>query len=64
MEQEKEDCHKQVRVDSFCGRNYIEYKSNGTRNKKLSIEEYFNKIMPYLKDIISNLKKSDTWKIQ
>ena len=23
-----------------------------------------NKIRPYLKDVINNLKKSDTWKIQ
>ena len=30
----------------------------------LSIEEYLNKIRPYLKDIINNIKKSDTWKIQ
>ena len=44
--------------------NYIEYKSNGDKNKTLSVEEYFNKISPYLKDIINNLKKSDTWKIQ
>ena len=30
----------------------------------LSVEEYFDKIRPYLKDIINDLKKSDTWKIQ
>ena len=30
----------------------------------MSVEEYFNTISPYLKDIINNLKKSDTWKIQ
>ena len=29
----------------------------------LSVEEYLNKIRPYLKDIINNLKKSDTRKI-
>ena len=33
-------------------------------NKTLSVEEYLNKIRPYLKDIINNLKKSDTWKIE
>ena len=45
--------------------NYIEYESNGERNKTLSVEEYLNKIRPYLKDIINNLKKSDIWwKIQ
>ena len=39
-------------------------KSNSNVNKTLSAEEYLNKIRPYLKDIINNLKKSDTWKIQ
>ena len=29
------------------------------RNKPLSLEEYFNQIRLYLKDIIKNLKKSD-----
>ena len=29
----------------------------------LSVEKYPNKIRPYSKDIINNLKKSDTWKI-
>ena len=28
------------------------------------VEEYLKKIRPYFKDIIYNLKKSDTWKIQ
>ena len=44
--------------------NYIEYESNNDRNKTLSVEEYLNKIRPYLKDITNDLKKSDTWKIQ
>ena len=43
-------------------KNYIEYDSNGHCNKTLSIEEDLNKIRPYLKDIINNLKKSDIWK--
>ena len=34
------------------------------KNKILTVEEYLNKIRPYLKGIINNLKKSDTWKIQ
>ena len=28
------------------------------------VEEYLNRIRPHLKDIIKNLKKFDTWKIQ
>ena len=44
--------------------NYIEYESIDDRNKTLSVEECLNEIIPYLKDIINNLKKSDTWEIQ
>ena len=36
----------------------IEIKQHQSKN------EYFNKIRLYLKDIINNLEKSDTWKIQ
>ena len=32
-------------------------------NKILSVEQYLNKVRPYLKCIVNNLKKSDTWKI-
>ena len=42
----------------------MDYESNGDRNKTLSVEEHLNKIIPYLKDIINNLKKSGTCKIQ
>ena len=48
----------------FQSNNYIEYENKGCRNKTLSVEKHLNKIKPYLKDIINNLKKSDTLKIQ
>ena len=35
----------------------------GDRSKILSINEYLDETKPYLKDIINNLKKFDTWKI-
>ena len=60
FEHEEEDYYKPVRVGNFWSNNYMEYKSNDDRNKTLSVEEYINKIKPYLKDI----KKSDTWKIK
>ena len=44
--------------------NYTEYESNDDRNMTISVEEYLDKIRPYLKNIINNLKKMDTWKIQ
>ena len=62
--QEEKNYHEPVRVNSFWSNNYIEHESNGDRNETLSIEEYLTKIRTYLKDIINNLKNSDTWKIQ
>ena len=38
--------------------------SRDDKNKTLSVEEYLNKIRPYLKDITNCLKKYHTWKIQ
>ena len=63
FEHEEENYYKPVRVNNFRSNNYIEYESIVDRNKTLSIEEYLNKIRPYLKNIINNLKKSDTWKV-
>ena len=59
-EHEEEDCYKPVRVINFCSNNYIEHQSNSDRNKVLLIEENLNKIRPYLKYFINDLKKSDT----
>ena len=55
-----------VRVNNFWSRSYIEYERNEDRNKNKTIlkETYLNKIRTYLKDIMTSLKKSDTWKIQ
>ena len=39
-------------------------KGNGDRNKTLSVKKNLDKIRPYLKYIINNVKNSDTWKIQ
>ena len=35
-------------LNIFWSNNYIEYKNNGNWNKTLSVEEYLNKIRPYL----------------
>ena len=59
-EKEEENYYKPVRVSNFWSSNYIEYKSNSDKNEALSVEECLNKISLYLKDIINNLKKSDT----
>ena len=49
-----------VRARNFRNNSYIEYKINGDKNEKLSIND---KIKLYLKNII-DLQKSDTLKIQ
>ena len=61
---EEEDYYKPLRTVNFYGNNYIEYESNGDRNKTLSFKEYLGELKLYLKDTINNLKKFDTWKIQ
>ena len=40
------------------------FNMKGDRSRTISVEEYLNKVRQYLKDIINNLKKSDTWRIQ
>ena len=37
--EQEEDYYKPVRIVNFHSNNYIEYKSNGDRNKNLSIKE-------------------------
>ena len=59
-----DDYYKPIRVGNFLNNNYIEYESNGDRNKNLLVKEYLVRIKPYLRDLIINLQKSDTWKIQ
>ena len=56
-----------MRVSNFWSNNYIECKSNGGRNKAPSLEGYLNKVGVLLKEIINDLKKSDTenlWTLQ
>ena len=63
-EKEEENYQKPVTVNNFQSNNHIEYKSNGDRNKILSVDEYLNKLRPYLKDIKNDLKKFGPQKIQ
>ena len=59
-EYEREDYYKPLRVGNFWSNVYIKYTNKGNR-KMQSVEEYVHKIRPYLRDIMNNLKKSDTW---
>ena len=63
FEQEEEDYYKPKRVSSFWNNNYIEHESNG-KNNNLSLDEYLNKIKPYLNDILIDLQDYGAWQIQ
>ena len=60
FEQEEKDYYEPRRVGNFWNINYIEYESSGDRHKNVSVKEYLDKIKPYLREIITNLQKSDT----
>ena len=62
FEHEEENHYEPVRVSNVWS-NKMKVTAID-RNKTLTVEEYLNKISPYLKDIITNLKNSDTWEIQ
>ena len=61
--EEEENYYKPVRVSNFWSNSYIECENKGDIDKTLSVEKYLYQTRPYLKDIINNLKKSNTWKI-
>ena len=52
-----------MRIGNAFSSNKIEYKSNGDKDKTLSINDYFDEIKPYLNDIINDLKTQGEWKI-
>ena len=47
--------YKPKRVSNVCNNNYVEYESYRDRNINLSLDEYLDKIRPYLRDIIIDL---------
>ena len=40
------------------------YESRGDKDAKLTLYKYFDKIKPYLKDMIDDYKSKGEWKIQ
>ena len=63
-EQDNLDYYMSKEVKSAFDGSYVLYESNGDKDAKLSIDEYFNIIRPYLKDMIDDHKSKDEWKIQ
>ena len=53
-----------MEVESVSDGSYMLYESKGGKGARLSIDEYFDIIRPYLKDMIDDYKTKDEWKIQ
>ena len=62
--EEEDDYYKPIRSGSFWNDNNLEYGSNCDKNKNLSIRKYLDEIKPYLKDIIHDIQKFCTCKVQ
>ena len=60
----KEDYYEPKEIKSGFDGSYILYESRGDKDAKLWINEYFDKIKPYLRDMIDNYKARGEWKIQ
>ena len=60
----EEDYYEPKEVKSAFDGNYILYESRGDKDAKLALYEYFDKIKPYLKDMINDYKSKGEWKIQ
>ena len=60
----KENYFEPKEIKSAFDGSYMLYESRGDRDAMLAIWEYFNKIKPYLRDIINNYKVRGEWKIQ
>ena len=61
---EEDDYYKPKEVKRAFDGGYILYESRGDNDARLSIDEYFNIIKPYLKDMIDDHKPKGEWKIQ
>ena len=53
-EVKEKDYYKPQEIKSAFDGNYILYESKGDKDAKLALWKYFNKIIPYLRDMIDN----------
>ena len=64
MYEPEEDYYEPVKTINAVNNNYIEYESNGDKDKILSVEEYLDMIKQYLSDLINDHMTQDEWKIK
>ena len=61
---EEDDYYKPKEVKSAFDGSYVLYEGKGDKDSKLSIDQYFDIIRHYLKDLIDDHKSKGEWKIQ
>ena len=59
-----EDYCKPIITRSAFNNNHIQYESRGSKDKLLTVNEYFETIRPYLSGIVNDHKTQSEWKIQ
>ena len=60
----EDDYYKPIDVKNAFDGSYVLHECNGDKDSRLSIDEYFNIIRPYLKDMINNHKSKGEGRIQ
>ena len=60
----EEDYYESINIKHAFDDNYIAYESRRDKYNNLSLEEYLNMTIPYLRDMIDNYKTLGEWKIQ
>ena len=60
----EDDYYEPKKVKRAFDGGYILYESRGDSDGRLSIDEYFNIVKPYLKDLIDDHKSKAEWEIQ
>ena len=61
---DEENYYEPIEIKSAVDGSYVEYESRGDRKAMLSLDEYLNTIIPYLRDMIDDHKARGEWKIQ
>ena len=59
----KKDIYKPTKISGAFSDNFVEYQSNGNRNRSISIARYINNIREQLRKLINDKKKTGEWKI-
>ena len=60
----EEDYYEPKEIKSAFDGSYVLHESRGDKDANLALYEYFEKIKPYLKDMIDDYKSKGEWKIQ